>query len=91
MCLLNGTVGGIIPAAADFHVREEADGTEVKVPIYQIIQEVVNHWGGEQLGKILISDLDNLVPYGMRWNLKNPLYQVVFNHDASRSYFCLTQ
>ena len=91
MCLLNGTVGGIIPAAADFHVREEADGTEVKVPIYQIIQEVVNHWGGEQLGKILISDLDNLVPYGMRWNLKNPLYQVIFNNDASRSYFCLTQ
>ena len=88
MCLLNGTVGGTIPAATEFHVREQADGTTTKVPIFQIIQELVNHWGGEQLGKILISDIDNQVPYVMRWNLKDTLYKITY---ADQVYFQLSQ
>ena len=89
MCLLDGSVGGVIPAATQFHIREQANGETVKVPIYQIIQQVVNHWGGEQLGKILISDLKNEVPYGMRWTLKNPLYRVIISND--QDYFCLSE
>lgn len=88
MCLLNGTVGGTIPAATEFHVREQADGTTTKVSIFQIIQELVNHWGGEQLGKILISDIDNQVPYVMRWNLKDTLYKITY---ADQVYFQLSQ
>lgn len=78
MCLLNGNAGGTIPAAAQLHVMDTLDknGDEVTVhpTIYQIIQELVHHWGGEQLGKIIISDLDNRVKQAMRWNLNTPLY-----------------
>jgi len=54
----------------------DKNGDEVTVhpTIYQIIQELVHHWGGEQLGKIIISDLDNRVKQAMRWNLNSPLY-----------------
>jgi len=50
MCLLNGTAGGTIPAAADLHILDTIDenGNEVTnyVTMYQIIQELVHHWGG---------------------------------------------
>ena len=78
MCLLNGSAGGTIPAAAQLHTMDTLDenGNEVTVhpTIYQIIQQLVHHWGGEQLGKIIISDLDNRVKQAMRWNLNTPLY-----------------
>ena len=80
MCLLNGTAGGTIPAAADLHILDtiDEDGNEVTnyVTIYQIIQELVHHWGGQQLGKIIISDLDNRVKQAMKWGLEKPLYYV---------------
>lgn len=80
MCLLNGTAGGTIPAAADFHILDtiDEDGNEITnyVIMYQIIQELVHHWGGEQLGKIIISDLDNRVKQAMKWGLEKPLYYV---------------
>lgn len=80
MCLLNGTVGGTIPAAADLHlldtIDEEGKWVTTSPTIYQIIQELVNHWGGEQLGKIIISDLDNQVKQAMKWNANVPLYYI---------------
>ena len=80
MCLLNGTAGGTIPAAADLHILDtiDEDGNEITnyVTMYQIIQELVHHWGGEQLGKIIISDLDNRVKQAMKWGLEKPLYYV---------------
>ena len=80
MCLLNGTAGGTIPAAADLHILDtiDEDGNQITkyVTMYQIIQELVHHWGGEQLGKIIISDLDNRVKQAMKWGLEKPLYYV---------------
>lgn len=80
MCLLNGFAGGTIPAAADLHLIDtlDEDGNPITIypTIYQIIQELVHHWGGEQLGKIIISDLDNRVKRVMKWNLNKPLYYV---------------
>lgn len=80
MCLLNGFAGGTIPAAADLHLIDtiDEDGNPITIypTIYQIIQELVHHWGGEQLGKIIISDLDNKVKKVMKWNLNKPLYYV---------------
>ena len=65
MCLLNGECGGTLPASVTFNEIETIDGngnTIITYPtMYQIIQEAVNHWGGEQLGKIIISDLDTRV------------------------------
>ena len=80
MCLLNGFAGGTIPAAADLHLIDtlDEDGNPITIypTIYQIIQELVHHWGGEQLGKIIISDLDNEVKRVMKWNLNKPLYYI---------------
>lgn len=78
MCLLNGECGGRIPASTQFDMYETIDekGNWIitKPVIVQIIRELVNHFGGEQLSKILISDLDNRVKQVMRWIGSEPLY-----------------
>lgn len=78
MCLLNGECGGTLPASVTFNEIETIDGngnTIITYPtMYQIIQEAVNHWGGEQLGKIIISDLDTRVKKVMKWIGNIPLY-----------------
>lgn len=78
MCLLNGECGGVIPASTQFDEYETVDGNGVytikKPTIYQIIQEVVNHFGGEQLGKIIISDVPNRIKKVMKWLGDEPLY-----------------
>lgn len=126
MCLLNGDVGGVIPAAVTLNemdvcngisaINEEAyqligtiddiekllvtmpenllyyqgeqkyalivDGVAsdaiseqiVQPTIYQIIQEVVNHFGGEQLSKIIISDVPNRIKQAMKWVGNTPLF-----------------
>ena len=78
MCLLNGECGGALPASVTFHEYETIDENGqyiiVRPTIYQIIQEVVNHFGGEQLGKIIISDIDTRVKHVMKWVGSSPLY-----------------
>lgn len=78
MCLLNGELGGALPAATQFDEQETIDDSGqwiIKKPtIYQIIQELVNHFGGEQLGNIVISDIDNRIKQVMRWQGSKPLY-----------------
>ena len=78
MCLLNGEVGGTLPASVTFNEIESIDkdgNTIVTYPtMYQIIQEAVNHWGGEQLGKIIISDLDTRIKKVMKWIGATPVY-----------------
>lgn len=126
MCLLNGDVSGLLPAAVLFNeydvttgyseeltnsnnlngkyesstqtnkatssdaVVKETDGynslrttpdfilsytSEIYKPtIYMIIQELVNHFGGEQLGNIIISDVPLRIKTVMRWVGNNPLY-----------------
>jgi hypothetical protein len=78
MCLLNGECGGTIPASTTFHeyetVDENGEYVIVKPTIYQIIQEAVNHFGGEQLNRIIISDIDTRVKQVMKWVGSSPLY-----------------
>jgi len=78
MALLNGECGGTLPAAVIFSEIEDVNENGVKVisqpTIYQIIQEIVNHFGGEQLGKIIISDIDNQIKKVMKWTGSVPLY-----------------
>lgn len=79
-CLLNGECGGTIPASTQFDEYETVDenGNYVieKPTIEQIIREGVNHFGGEQLGKILISDIDSRIKMVMKWVGSTPLYLV---------------
>lgn len=78
MCLLNGECGGVIPASTTFNEYETVDENGnffLTYPtIFQIIQELVNHFGGEQLGKIIISDIDTRVKKVMKWVGSSPLY-----------------
>ena len=79
MSLLNGDCGGTIAASTTFDEYEtiDSDGEVVisKPTIYQIIQEVVNHFGKEPLNKIIIKDIDTRVKQVMRWTGSNALYQ----------------
>ena len=79
MCLLNGECGGTFPASITFSEMETSTefDEEVKIEqptIYQIIQELVNHWGGEQLGKILISDVEERIKQVVRWNGEESIF-----------------
>lgn len=78
MCLLNGDCGGVLPASITFHETsyEDDKGNIVieRIKIYNLIQELVNHWGKEQLGKIIISDIDTRIKKVMKWKGSTPLY-----------------
>jgi len=78
MALLNGECGGVLPASVVFNEVEDIDENgdiQITQPtIYQIIQELVNHFGGEQLGKIIISDIDSKIKKVMKWTGSTPLY-----------------
>ena len=78
MCLLNGECGGLIPASTTFHeydtIDENGKYVTLQPTIYQIIYELVNHFGGEQIPKIIINDLDTRVKQVMKWNGSSPLY-----------------
>ena len=78
MALLNGECGGVLPASVIFHEVEDIDQngqTYIRNPtIFQIITELVNHFGGQQLGKIIINDIDNHIKQVMKWTGSSPLY-----------------
>lgn len=78
MCLLNGECGGVIPASTVFDnyitVNSHGEQLIVRPTIYQIIKELVNHFGGEQLSKIIVADLDTRVKQAMKWTGNSPLY-----------------
>ena len=78
MAFLNGQCGGVLPASTTFSQIDSIDQTGSVVTtyptIYQIIQEAVHHFGGEQLGKIIISDIENEIVQPLRWIGESPLY-----------------
>lgn len=83
MCLLNGEFGGTFPAAVTFDNYQVQDNngniTVVRPTIYQIITELLNHFGGQQLGNIIISDLDTRIKQVMQWSGSGPLYVLTTN------------
>ena len=98
MCLLNGSIGGIIPAATDFdildEVRPDNDSECVKVRISQIIRECVNHFGKEELAKIIIEDVPELVKQVVSSNSDTPYYlmeQVIGTNKNYRLTFRQSQ
>lgn len=80
MCLLNGECGGVIPASTQFDqyetIDENGDWIISKPTFEQIIREVVNHFGGEQLSKIIISDVPSRIKKVMKWIGNTPLYLI---------------
>lgn len=78
MCLLNGTCGGVLPSSIQFDrydtIDESGSYVTLRPTIVQIIRELVNHWGNEQLGKIIIKDIDERIKCAMRWIGDTPIY-----------------
>ena len=87
MCLLNGDCGGLLPASVTFSSYDVLDANgayQTEQPtIYTIIKYVVNYFGGEQLPKILISDVDERVRKVMKWTGSNPLYITQYTSTTS--------
>lgn len=87
ICLLDGTVGGMLPATTRFDILTElVDGESVnkKVPVYQIIQEAVNHFGGEPISNILIEDIPDKARRALKWTSATPLW-ILSREETSES------
>lgn len=82
MCLLDGTAGGTLPASITFHeslVQLDNGDVEIQYPtIFQIIYEAVNHWGGEAIENIIITDIDDEAKMLVRYMGDRPIY---FSND----------
>lgn len=82
MCLLDGTAGGTLPALVTFHeslVQLDNGDVEIQYPtIFQIIYEAVNHWGGEAIENIIITDIDEEIKMLVRYMGDKPVY---FSND----------
>ena len=80
MSMLNGDAGGRFPSTIILDEQdtqtETGEYATEKVLIYNIIQEVVHHWGGEDLNNIVIEDVPTRIKRIMRWNGDTPLYLV---------------
>lgn len=87
MSLLNGDAGGTLPASTQFDEYETIDekGNWIieRPTMSQIIREAVNHFGGEQLSKIIVSDLDDRIKQTMKWIGNTPLYMIGSEGDYS--------
>ena len=88
MCLLNGDCGGILPAQTQFDTYDilDTNGEYVisKPIISQIIRELVNHFGGEQLGKIIINDVEPRIKQVVKWtNQSNPVF-LFYTEESGR-------
>lgn len=74
MCLLNGDAGGVIPASVTFSEKEDSNGDIQKPLISQIIFQLVNHFGAEDVAKIVIEDIDDKIKQVMKYTGNNPIY-----------------
>ena len=74
MCLLNGDAGGVIPASVTFSEKEDSNGDIQKPLISQIIFQLVNHFGAEDVAKIVIEDIDDKIKQVMKYTGSNPIY-----------------
>ena len=85
MCLLNGDVGGSLESSVDFGTIQEEDQygnwSITKIPIQDIIKNLLHTYGGEPYYNIIINDLDT---YGLelmeyRYTVPMFLYRQVDN------------
>ena len=85
MCLLNGEIGGSLESTVDFGVIEEEDNNGVwhinKVPIVEIIKNMVHTYASEPLHNIIISDLDTYGLELLEYRYDTPMY-LYRNYDG---------
>ena len=86
MCLLNGEIGGALEASVDFGtVEEEIDNVWIikKIPLYDIIRNVVHTYGGEPYHNIIINDLNTYGKELLEYRLEVPAYIYKKDEDTS--------
>lgn len=78
MCLLNGEINGNLTAATDFGAIEEyineTDYIIKKIPIKQIIRNMIHVYAGEPFHKIIINDLNILGLELLEYRYDTPMY-----------------
>lgn len=78
MSLLNGDIGGKFSSTTVLDEVDDIDETGVtvskKVLIFDLIQELVHHFGGEPLENILIEDIPLRIKKVMKWTGDTPLF-----------------
>lgn len=84
--LLNGDMGGTIPAATEFSELESFNlkGTERKVDkilIKDIIKSLVVDYGGELPENVMISDINDYIVKVMKWNGTKPIYLITGENE----------
>lgn len=92
MCMLNGDLGGTFGSTVVFDSMDtqlpNGEYAEEKVLVYNIIQELVNHYGNEDLNNIVIDDVPLRIRRVMKWTGSDPLYML--NADKTESDFSRT-
>jgi uncharacterized coiled-coil DUF342 family protein len=95
MCGLNGEVGGTFQSTVilDEMQTQSPTGETVykKVLIYDLIQELVNHWGGENLNNIVIEDVPFRIKRVMKWTGDVPLYMRQSGEAGGLQWQCYPQ
>lgn len=79
--LLNGEMGGTFPAGINLSevIEYSEDGktsSVKKIPLKDIIRNIVVEYGGERADNIIISDIDDYVLKVMKWNGNNSIYLI---------------
>ena len=91
MCLLNGDAGGVIPAAVNFEsvdtLGPDGDLHSEWLRINQIIPELLNHFGKEDLNKIIVNDIPNKIKQALKWRGTNPLYLWTSKSDQMNVFY----
>ena len=92
MCLLNGDLGGQIHSSVEFSYQDKTinqnNGISVEkkpVLIFNIIKELVNHWGNEDLNKIIISQVPLQIKQVVKWMGNQNIWLV----KGEKSYYTL--
>lgn len=95
MCGLNGEVGGTFQSTVilDEMQTQSPTGETIyeKVLIYDLIQELVNHWGGENLNNIVIEDVPLRIKRVMKWTGDVPLYMRQSGEAGGLQWQCYPQ
>lgn len=84
-CLLNGDIAGTIPDTIALHEveLEDKDGSIYyeQILLFNIIQELVHHYGGEKMSNIYISDIPEKIRQLMVYNGSRPIYLELSEQD----------
>ena len=88
MCLLNGEIGGSLNSSVDFGAIEQeiSPGVwkKIKLPVKNIIREMIHTYAEEPFHNIIINDLDEVGLTLQEYRYDKPMF--LFREDGSNVY-----